>query len=256
MLLSFAVVAGHLLPGLGNSEIENGIRNALHILAFAVFAAIVFESLAGLGTGAAIVAIFLVIATVGGLSELLQYSTGHRPDVIDVARDLLGAALAVCGRLLWRWSQSDPLSSLARGTLRAGSLLLSVLIAVPLLYWLSIIALNKSTFPTILSFDHWWETHLYHPLSADVVVSVTGQSVQAGVAAEIRFSKRGRSGLGVYPMVSNWTDYNYLTFIARIVHGPDTAVTVRINDGLRLHHFSDHFMAKITVTSESRLFRI
>ena len=258
LLLSAAVVAGHLVPGLDNSEVENGIRNALHILIFAIFAAIIFESLKHLSIPTAIIATIVVIAIVGGISEFLQYSADKQPDLNDFARDLSGAALALCGRSLWRWSHADYVSDPARDTMRAGSVLLGVMIVAPLLYWLTVIALNRSTFPTILSFDNWWETHLYHPINAEIAVPVViaDWPAGAGAAAVVHLSGWGRSGLGILPMVSNWTDYEYLTFIVTMVKGPNTTLTVRINDGDRIHNFSDRFIARITVTNEPTLIRI
>ena len=258
LLLSAAVVAGHLLPGLDNSEIENGIRNALHIVVFAIFGVTIFESLNRMGKTTAIITTLVIIALVGGLSEFLQYSAGNRPDPYDIARDLTGASLGIFGWLLWRWSNTDHISKSAGVMRRAGAVLLGVLIIAPLLYWQTVIALNRSTFPEILSFDNWWESHFYNPINAEIKAPVTiaNRSAGSGAAAEVHFSRKGRSGLGILPMVSNWSDYDYLTFVATMVKGPDTTVTVRINDGDRTHHFSNRFMATVTVTDEPALIRI
>jgi hypothetical protein len=136
--------------------------------------------------------------------------------------------------------------------------LLGALIVTPLLYWPTVIGLNRSTFPRILSFDNWWESHLYDPINAEITVPVTiaNWPARLGAAAEIHLSGWGRSGLGILPMVSNWSDYGYLAFFATMVKGPDTTVTIRINDGDRMHNFSDKFMATVTITNESVLFRI
>jgi hypothetical protein len=256
--VSAAVVAGHFLPVLDNTEIENGIRNSLHIVVFAIFAILVFRSLDRLGTFAAITATLLVIAVVGSVSEFMQYLVGKRPDPIDIARDLSGAALGVLGWLLWRWSNVDNASELSRTVRRASSISTGTIIVVPFLYWLTVIVLSRSVFPTILSFDNWWDAHLYSPINAEIFIPAVVADTPAaiGAVAEIHLSKRGRSGLSVLPMVSNWTAYEYLTFFAAMVRGPDTTVTVRINDGSRIHHFSNHFMARIVVTDEMALFRI
>ena len=57
-------------------------------------------------------------------------------------------------------------------------------------------------------------------------------------------------------MVSNWTNYEYLVFGIAIVKGPDMAITVRINDGKRMHRYADHFIVKIIATNEYKLVRI
>ena len=256
LLLASFVAAGHLLPGLDNSEVENGIRDSLHIVVFAVFAVLVFELLVRHGKPTAIIATFLIITIVGGLSEFLQSWVGKQPDFYDIARDLSGAALAVLARVLWRRSSADAVSEAVRAIRRAISILLGIAIFLPLFFWLSVIGLNRSTFPTILSFDAWWETHLYGPVNAEVVAPVVAASGRSEAAAEVHLTRSGRSGLLVLPMVSNWTDYEYLVFAAVMTKGPNTTVTVRINDGDRIHHFSNRYMITITVTNEVTQFRL
>ena len=41
-LVAALVVTAHLVSGLDSSVVENGIRNALHVVGFAAFAAIVY----------------------------------------------------------------------------------------------------------------------------------------------------------------------------------------------------------------------
>lgn len=258
LVLSAAVAAGHLIPGLDASEIEIGIRNALHVLVFAVFAAIVFKSIQHLCKRRAIAVTVLTVATVGGFSELLQYLTGNSPDIVDLARDLSGAALAICSRAMWKLSVAGRTSDWSRLSMRAGSALLAVIILAPLLYWAAVFGLSRSIFPTVLGFDNRWETYLYTAINSEITFPVVfnGRHAGAGSAAEIRLSGWGRSGLSIAPTTSDWTDYTHLTFIARMVKGPDTTVTVRINDRPRMHNFSDRFMASTTVTSRTALTRI
>lgn len=258
LLLSAAVIASHALPGLDNSEIETGIRNGLHVLVFATFSAIVFESLNGPSMRTAIVATIIIVTIVGGLGELFQYSAGKRPDFFDFMRDLSGMALALGCRFLWRRSHIDDTSNRSRRVMQAGSALLGAMIVTPLLYWFIVIGLSRSTFPTILDFDNWWDKHLFYPVNADITfpIAVSDWPMAARSAAEIRLSAWGRSGLAILPVVSNWTDYQYLTFVAAIIKGPDTTVTVRINDEERAHNLADRFIATITVTNEPDNFRI
>ena len=102
LILAGFVAAGHLLPGLDNSQVENGIRDALHIVVFAVFSVLVFELLGRFAGPTPIVVTFLIVTIVGCLSEFLQYQVGKRPDFYDIARDLAGAALAVLAWVIWR----------------------------------------------------------------------------------------------------------------------------------------------------------
>ena len=218
LFLSAAVFAGHLLPGLGNSVIENGIRNALHILVFAIFAVLILESSGRSRIWWSYLATLVVIALVAGLSEVLQYSVGRKLDFSDVVRDLSGATLALACHSVWRLSQSRNVRKTLRVLLRAVSVLIGVMIVVPLLYWFSVIALSRLNSPAIISFDHWWEKHLYHAINTSIRTPVVFDDAhfQTGVAAELRLSGWGRSGLGIAPVVSDWSDYEYLTFVATL----------------------------------------
>ena len=100
LIITATVMAGHLLPGLDNSRVEEGVRNGFHVLVFASVAVIFFEVLiaSGLSPGRAVIATIVAVAAIGGLSETLQFLSGRQPDILDVIRDLSGAALALSGR--------------------------------------------------------------------------------------------------------------------------------------------------------------
>ena len=225
-------------------------------MVFAVFSVLVLELLGRFARPTPIVVTFLIVTIVGCLSEFLQYQVGKRPDFYDIARDLAGAALAVLAWVIWRRSNASGVSGAARAVRRAITILLGVAIIAPLVFWLTVIGLNRSTFPTILSFDAWWEAYLYEPVNATVIASVADASTRTRAAAEIQLTRSGRSGLLVLPMASNWIGYEDLVFAAVMTNGPDTTVTVRINDGDRLHHFSNRYMTTITVTNKVTQFRL
>jgi len=258
LLLSAAVVAGHLVPGLDNSEFEIGIRNALHVLIFATFALIIFEWLKHLSIRTTIIATLAIIAMVGGLAEFTQFSHGKQVDLSDLGRDLTGAVLCLGSRLLWRWSFACSNSRFRNDLYRVGSALLALLIISPLLYWLTVIGMSRSTFPVILSFDHWWDTHLYSPVDSKITISATGAEspLGAGAVAVIRLSGRRRSGLTIRPVISDWSDYEYLTIEAAMVKGPDTSVTVRVFDEQGIRTFDERHVARLTIFSEPVVFRL
>ena len=64
---------------------------------------------------------------------------------------------------------------------------------------------------------------------------------------EIALLKWRRSGLVISPMITNWSDHEYLTITVGMAKGPDTNVTVRINDSDRRNNWSDQFLASIVV---------
>ena len=257
-MLSAAVVAGHLVPGLDHSKFEIGIRNALHILVFATFALIIFEWLKHLNIVTAVVATLAIIAMVGGLSELAQLSQGKELDLSDLGRDMTGALLCLGSRILWRWSFSYGNSRFGTGLYRAGSVLLTILIFSPLLYWLTVLGVSRSTFPVIVSFDNWWDKHLYSPVNSEISMSTSsGESLSdAGTAALIRISGTGRTGLVIRPMISNWSDYEYLIIEAAVLEGPDTSVTVRVFDEQGIRSSEERHVARLTILREPTEYRI
>ena len=99
---------------------------------------------------------------------------------------------------------------------------------------------------------------MYLPINSAVQApaSVAGWPDGAGSVAEVHLSRSSRSGIHILPMVSNWTEYEYLTFIAKMSKGPDTVVTVRVNDRERMQHYSDRFIVRIIVTSKADRVRI
>lgn len=251
LLVSVATIGGHLLPGLDNSIVEDGIRNGLHILVFAAFAVIVFQYMKTSGIVIAIFTTMLVMVTVGGLSEAIQHLSGRQADILDIARDLSGAGLGIAARLLWNWSTDDSRSRFMQGASRSGSVLFSLAIVSPALFWLSIIGLGQLASPVILDFDQWWNEYIYRPINAEIDMPVGEPG-----SAEIELLRWRRSGLIVSPMMTNWSDYEYLTITAGMAKGPDTNVTIRINDADRRNNWSDQFLASIVVVSDSAKIRI
>ena len=257
-MLSAAVVAGHLLTGFDHSEFEIGIRNALHILLFGIFALIIFESLKKLKVTTAIIVTVAIIAMVGGLAEFAQFRHGKQIDLSDIGRDLTGAVLCLGAWLLWRrsFANSDP--RFRNNLYRVASALIVFLILSPLVYWLTVFQLSRSTFPVIVSFDHWWDKHLYSPVNSEISVS-TGSPESLPddkTVAAIHFSGTGRSGLTIRPVISNWSDYEYLTIEAAIFEGPNTFVTVRIFDEQGIRTFDERHVTRLTILRESTVYRI
>lgn len=253
LLVSAIVIGGHLLPGFDNSPVEDEVRNGLHVLVFAAFAVIVFEIIRSAGMAVVITAAvtIVIVATIGGLAEFLQYLKGRQPDIFDVVRDISGAVLALSGRMIWLWSGGDRRSWIMKQVARLGSVLISLSVFAPLMFWLSIIGMGRMSSPVILDFDQWWNKYIYRPINAEIIAP-------AGVAgtAEIQLFNWRRSGLVISPMMTDWSDYEYLTITAGMLKGPDTNVTVRINDSANRNNWSDHFLASIIVVSKISKVRI
>lgn len=258
LALSALVISGHLIQGLDSTDLEFGIRNSLHILVFAVFSIIVFELFGHRNTTSAIGGTLLLILLVAALSEFAQSLGENRFDLFDLIRDILGATLALFGRLLWHRSRTKTGSSPIRFFRRFFAASLFAMIAAPLFYWLAAAALIRLSFPTIVDFGAWWGEHLYHPINSEAKLQTRAptSAEDEEPAIQLRLTDWGRSGIGINPGVSNWSDFKYLTFIASMATGPHTTVTVRVNDSSRFHDFSDHFISTITISDEPTLIRL
>lgn len=251
LALGLVVAAAHLLPGLDNSRVESGVRNGLHLLVFAVFAVIVFATMRHKGLAMAVLTALFTTAIVGGLSELVQYLSGRRPDVLDIVRDLSGAALGLGARVLWLRASANENFGAATSGQRIASLFLAVLVVLPLLFWSSIIAAGKLAAPAVLDFEQWWNQYTYRAINAEIVVPARSSGV-----LQLELFEKGRAGLVVSPMATDWSDYEALTISASMLRGPESNVTVRINDSLRKNDWSDQFMVPVTVEPGGSLLRI
>jgi VanZ family protein len=251
LAIAVAVVGGHLLPGLNNSAVEDGIRNGLHVLVFAVFGVIVFESLKSTGAFSALAITLVIVATTGALSEGAQYLTGRHPDVFDVVRDVAGAVFALIARLLWRWCGAGNRSRLVMLAGRSVAIALGAMIAAPFLFWFAIVALGRISAPVVLDFDQWWNKYIYRPINAEIIVpgEVAG-------AVEILLRKSILSGVVISPMLTDWSDYETMVISAHMLKGSDTNVTVRINDSARRNSWSDEFLVWTVLGSDKKAIRI
>jgi VanZ family protein len=166
-LVTAAVVIGHLLPGLDATEIDHEIRNALHVIGFALVAAVIFESLRTTAVKAALITLVLV-AILGALSEFTQKFGGKEIDLQDLYRDIAGAMIYLCARTMWIWTNTKRRSPVVHFFARLASIVLGILLIVPLGYWISVNARIAAQIPTILDFDGRWDSYLYEPIDAEV----------------------------------------------------------------------------------------
>jgi VanZ family protein len=253
LLVAATVIVGHLLPGLDNSRVEDGIRNGLHILVFAAVAVVFLRNLRSLGLSSFVAALvtLLGVAIVGASAEYLQYLSGRQPDALDIARDVGGAALAVLGNIAWHSADRGDRPGLTNLIPRVIAVFAGGLIVMPLTFWLSIIVLGRLSAPVIVDFDQWWNQHIYRPINAEIIST-------GGVHGpfEIELLKRGRSGIVISPMMTDWRGYEVISVTAVMSAGPDTNVTVKINDSERKNNWSDQFIASIVVKSNRSTIRI
>lgn len=253
VFVAAAVIGGHLLPGFDNSRVEDGVRNGLHVLVFAIVALIVVEFLmqSGMSVLVATLLTATLVALIGVSAEAVQYLSGSQPDVFDVVRDMSGATLALTGRMLWRWTSRSGKSVATKLIGRAISAAVSSMVLAPLAFWLAIIVYGRMASPVILDFEEWWNEFVYRPINAE-----TDSHSGVSGSVEIKLQKRGRSGLVVSPIITDWSSYEFLSISAGMMEGPDTNVTIKINDSVRKNNWSDQFVVAVIVESNVRRIRV
>jgi len=256
LLVTVAVVVGHLLPGLNANQIDSEIRNALHIIGFAFVAAVIFETLP-MRTAKAAIATVLIVVMLGALSEFTQKLGGKEIDLMDLYRDITGAVLYLSARILWRWTNATKRPAFAHYSARLVSTVLVASLFVPFSYWLSVNARIAAQFPIILDFDGRWDSYLYVPLDAQVSLLKSESSVEdySGTFSEFLLLRRSWSGLRIEPVVSDWSSFEYLTMRAAIVGGYDSKIVVHLSDGAHPGYRIQHLVGGRSVGPESRIIR-
>lgn len=257
LVVATLIVAGHLLPGLDDTAIDAGIRNALHVIVFAMLAGLVFILFRGAGLVTRTVATFAVVIGAGVAAEFGQLVAGRQFSVVDLGRDVAGALLSTTALLVWRTSQTSP-RRVWRVLAKSVSIILAVAILLPLGYWLSIIALGRSAAPSILSFDNDWDSHLFFTVNSDFQFANRHNADTGGneQSAELTLSDMWRSGIGVNTLVHDWRSYEYLVFDAVMVSGPRTRISVRVNDKRRFGLLADEFISRAWVETTPGKIRI
>lgn len=249
-MASALLVAGHWLPGLDGTPVEFGIRDSLHVIAFAGFALIVFGLIRSGNTTIAAVATLATCAAVGVTAEYLQFVRGSSANNVDVMRDVAGAVLMLAAILLWRQSKSGN----GKAWLRPLAVTVASLVFAPLVFWLVVATLNYRAAPGLISFDKWWELHTVWQVRTKFE---RHDGLDApGRAGRFALSPDSRTGISIFPVSTDWHAYRYLAFTATMERGPDTPLSIRINDGDRFRRYSGAFTHEVLVTGQPTRIRL
>jgi len=232
LLVVAIVLAGHLLPGLTNSEIHRQIRNSFHVIGFAAVAAVIFEILPIRKMMAVAVTLLLVII-IGGLSEVVQSFAGREFDTVDLLRDLSGAVLYLLARLSWRSAEDVAKTGKSRVVQCLISVLLLALVFVPFVYWSGVRVVMVSRYPVILDFGGKWDARLYFPINAYIgaVDDSFTQSGFDGAVLRVQLLRKKWSGLRIETVKSDWSAYEYLSFQVASATDDEIRVNVELSDG-------------------------
>ena len=249
-----ATIAIHLLPGLDSSRLENGIRNSLHFILFAIVAAATYAMVSA-GPSAKFLVALAIAAMIGVLAELAQSLSGGAADITDVYRDLSGAATMLVALLFFSASRRAERGSLKRVTLGIIASAIAVLVTLPLLFWTNALLFERSQHPVVLDFDSRYSRYRYFPINAEVTL-VSNPAQQDAMQAELLLSKRGRSGLAIQTAKYDWSNKSMLVFTAEVVAGSTAKLTIHINDGTKLGKFSDTESGSVTLADGRQEYRV
>ena len=249
-----ATIAIHLLPGLDSSRLENGIRNSLHFILFAIVAAVAYAIISTGPTGKFLIAL-AIATTIGILSELAQSLSGGAADITDVYRDLSGAATMLIALLFFSASRSAERGSRKRFSLQIVASAIAVVVILPLVFWTSALLFERSRHPVVLDFDSRHSQYRYFPINAEVTL-VSVPAARDTMLAELLLSKRGRSGLAIQTANYDWSNESMLVFSAEVVAGSTANVTIHINDETNLGNFSDTDSGSVTLSDGRQEYRV
>lgn len=252
--IALIVVLLHLMPGLDGSLLDQKIRNALHIVGFAMVAAVVFEVVPA-RKWKKFVTTLLFTASIGLMSEIAQQLSGSTMDFLDVLRDVAGILLFLAGRYLWQRSNNSAGSFLARSAMRTVSVTLMALIVAPLVQILLIRASLANDFPVILNFDHERTALSWIPVHSSVDVMPGGISSEGahGSVAHVKLLRQKWSGLIVEPVVKDWTGFSELRFSARLLRAANNSrLSVYLSDGSHVGYRTHHLIGRTDITENTQ----
>lgn len=248
-VLFVAAMGLHLLPGFAGSWLESNIRDALHVIGFAVMTALFFRRIGG-GLPRRFFGAFLAALLLAVCAEALQaflrreggqgfIDTFVAESPGDILRDVFGSTmilLALVCRLHSTRAGRTPLSAVSR----VFSLLFGLAVFLPLAFWVGVWLVERSKEPVVVDLSGRWLSGFVAPVNATVALAPAGPGTDAAVRfLGVGLSRRQRSGVTITPAFRNWSGYSSLRFRAYLDTALTTVVTIHVNDRDRAGRFLD-----------------
>jgi hypothetical protein len=244
-MLTALVVLAHVIPGLRNSFVDANVRDGLHILGFAVVAAVVFE-LTSASLIVNVLSALVVAIAIGVFSEYAQTHTGQAFDEYDILRDAAGAAVYLTARSSWAWSSQPARIQLSRVTGRIAALFIGALVLMPLLYWSAVKMSYRDRLPIVLDFAEAMDSQLVAPINSHIL------SVSESGIAEIFLERPRWSGVLVSVAASDWSGYQSLVVRLSMHGAPETRFSVELSDGAHVGYRMQHLIGGDPVSDTFR----
>ncbi len=209
------------------------VWNLGHILFFAAAAYLSLKNIKPLAEKSVLVQLLVVFSVslfLGVLIEVFQYDSSRDSSVLDVYRDMLGAALGV----VWFFSVVETIPRKPLLVIRTALFLLFVLQVLPVFVMLYDEWKAKSNFPVLANFESSAELGRWQG-NADFYR--TDEEVYKGQSLKVVLGTQQYSGVALKYFPGDWSGYSQLMFE---VHNPQQEplpITVRIHD--EAHRYSE-----------------
>lgn len=187
-------------------------------------------------------------ALVAALSEAVQIGGPRDADFYDFLRDVVGALSFLLVHL-----SGDPVARQAvpaipanyrRWTLLVAAVLISAVSAFPLAR-VSVAWVNRDLmFPTLFSFEHWWEQPFVHADNATATVVIQGSqgdSTTPNHALRVDFRAATYTGLILQDFYPDWRGYTQLSFRVHSRSAQTEQLRLRIDDTQAQNRREDRF---------------
>lgn len=194
--------------------------------------------------GAALAITILLAA----LSEVVQIGGPRDADFYDFLRDVVGALSFLLAHLSYDLNARKAFPAIAasyrRTILPLAATVLVVISALPLVR-LSVAWVNRDRmFPTLFSFEHWWEQPFVNADSATAIVVLQEgeeQSAAANHVLRVDFRAAPYTGLILQDFVPDWRNYTYLSFSVCSRSPQVETLRLRIDDTQAQNRRDDRF---------------
>jgi hypothetical protein len=195
---------------------------------------------------------FIGINGIGLFGEILQIPGPRDASFEDLVRDLSG----VSGGLLWHaLTDSDVkifknLKPLFRKRLQYLVVFLMSLYLIPLFLTGFIEYNRKKVFPSICTFEHWWEIHdieMTYAALQIVTVPEPWHNNTSKRTSLITFNNAEYPGISMFPLYPTWGGYSTFSFLIYSECQDTVALELRIHDNKHDEKYSDRFNTNISV---------
>ncbi len=251
-LLGVMIALAFLVPLPGQSFLGRAIQNALHTLAFGVFAFALDWYIARPGQthrsdnrrapslSTVVLRSSLVLIALAILTELVQPLTGRSYSTDDILRDFLGIAI---GHLVFIRYQPSAITGSTR-FMFGFALLALILLGASQILWVGYLSTTKPAWPVLADFEHPQSLAFVRKNGKNNIKRVTAPTPwQVNRSEVIRIVKDSTpySGFSLLDFKSDWRALSHFKFDVFNPEDHTVELNLRINDKHHNNQYNDRF---------------